>query len=133
MRDELFLCERDLGWIDAEEESVLNTPWVVTPMAVSPADGAGGASSGDGAQSGGDRPQLSLETLRGQAGARTLVIDLEGMGNAEDPLAALPPPADVDATVRARLRKDVSPSIPRLAGATKRCVLRLLDAAAATQ
>ena len=56
LKDELVLCERDLGWIDAEEEgAALHHPRVVRPD---------------------ENQRLDLATLAALSDARTLVVDL---------------------------------------------------------
>ena len=111
LKDELMLCERDLGWIDAEEEgAALHSPRIVRP--------AGNQS-------------LDLAILAALSEARTLVIDLGGDAVIRnDPLDLLPASAVVQDAVRARVhRGDFGSSRGRWQIAQGRCVKRLLEAA----
>jgi hypothetical protein len=112
LKDELMLCERDLGWIDAEEEGERHTPRVFSL--------AGGQS------------RAELAALQAHSDARTLVIDLgSNTSNNDDLEDVLPLHIDVEAAVRARIKRgEFVKNRGRWQLPSRRCVERLLDLAA---
>jgi hypothetical protein len=139
LRDELLLCERDLGWIDAAEDAAAHEPSVARPTS--------------------PHQPLTLDGLRRFSGSRTLVIDLgstqhkgvaAALEDAFEPLAMLPAHAEVEAAIaavltaakaarrsssrqtRRRRQDEAAASLPMLdlISAKRRCVQRLLEAAA---